>query len=256
VAKRDSVTDSTIREQALYQDAAGNYTEAIAIWNRLLKKFPKSPVAIDAPYYKASAFLSDSKPDSAMRGFEQTVKSKSENAPRAEVALGLLLCRQGKLKEGCARFKSALNQKDETVRAEASAFLFRNYLELRDTNQAVVYGRLLLENYKRALVLENLTDEDRALLASYKSADSKSEIVKEGPFYIQLGAFQSKENAQKLILTLSPRTKSKKLEISVQERKNGQLFLVLVNGFGDSEAAKVFAENELKLPATSFKILK
>jgi tetratricopeptide (TPR) repeat protein len=253
---RDDNTEEAFYRMGQYYYAQGAYGSAVRMFDSLLLVFPAGYFKGEALFWKGLSLLSAGAKDSAQALLAKLPEDDPAVLVRGQVVLGVLLARDGKCAESSRCLEKALKLGDNALRSAAYYQLSRNYFALSDTAQALFYAKKLKDEFPGAIeapqaeidLTELLSGKGKTVATAPAAAPSRE------AFALQLGAFQSRENAEKVKKKYADTYGN--TDIAETRRDSGILYVVRLGNFKNAKDAEQFATLELNLSAKDFKVIK
>jgi tetratricopeptide (TPR) repeat protein len=255
---KDEYAEEANYRMGQYYYAKGEYAAAARVFDSLVLGFPAGYFKSEAMFWKALSFLSSGNKDSALALLGRLTEEDPAVYVRGRIVLGVLLARDGKYAESNQSLEKALKLGDNALRSTAYYQLSRNFRALSDTGQAAVYAKKLKEEFPNALETPQAEIDLKTLLKGSEKPVSVSAVPVAVPpresFTLQLGAFQNRENAEKLRRKYADTYGN--TEVMENKRENTTLYVVRLGSFKNPKDAEEFATLELSLTAKDFKVVK
>jgi tetratricopeptide (TPR) repeat protein len=219
-----NVSEETILRDCKGELAMGNYSSATLSFGRFIRNYPKSKYKSEALYWKGIAFLSDSKKDSAKATLELVAKTTSAWSSRANLSLGIILAGEKNWRASGEALKKAAAAGDSTMLSSVWYQLHLNAKANGEDKEASELKSRLLKHFPRSIEAANFEPEH-------------------SKYSLQLGAFQSKDNALQFSQNLSQNKSlgSWKPEITNQPRNGKTLHIVVLGHFITESDARDYA---------------
>lgn len=230
------ISEETILRDCKGEYALGAYKSAVLSINRFLRNYPKSPLRSEALYLRGLAFLADSKRDSAKVQWEMVSEKDHYWYSRALLSGAAVLSDE---KEW--RSSNDLLRKAEAVSAKSDSALLGSIWHQLSVNSekqnkhedARAWRTKISTHLPRSMESLNIVGIDVINTKAPKKDD-------QGSFSLQLGAFQSYDNALSFMKSVE-KTHKNRLIVSNEFRGDKKLYIVYVNGFKTEGEAQNYA---------------
>jgi len=257
--ERDDFSEEAFYRMGQYYYAKGEYAAASRAFDSLLLGFPAGYFKSEGLFWKGLSCLSSGSKDSAQACLGRLTEEDPAVYVRGRIVLGILLARDGKYAESNQSLEKALKLGDNALRSTAYFQLSRNFKTLGDTAQAAAYMKKLKEEFPDALEAPQAEIDLKELLKGMEkpvSAPAAAPLpaVQHESFTLQLGAFQSRENAEKQRKKYADTYGN--TDIAESRRDNTTLFIVRLGNFKSPKDAEEFATLEMNLTVKDFKVVK
>jgi tetratricopeptide (TPR) repeat protein len=250
---RDDTSEEAWFRLGQFYYARGEYPSALRMFDSLLVFFPAAYFKSEALFLKGLCFLSTGAGDSAATLLGRLTEEDPAVYVKGRIVLGVLLSRNGRFVESNACLEKALAMGDNALRSTAYFQLSQNYKALGDRKQAALFAGKLRDEFPDALEAPQMEKELQPLVSGQALANAAPAVPKE-EYALQLGAFQSRENAEKLQKKYADTYGN--TDVAELKREGGPLFTVRLGRFKSSKDAESFAALELNLAPKEFKVVK
>ncbi len=232
--------------------AEGDYLGAIREFDILLQNFSAGSYKSEAMFLKGISHLSLGNKDSALL----IMSAVSEDDPavfvKSRIVLGVIFSRDGKYAESNKYLETALKMGDNSLRSTGYFNLAKNYALMGDSKQSDFYNKKLKNEFPNAIEAP-FSEIDGQESVKVKENNSNGTVLKE-QYALQLGAFQNRENAEKLRKKYSDSYDN--TDVIEIKRDKLPIYIVRLGLFNNQKDAENFALLELNFTSKNFKVIK
>ena len=260
----ETLADSALASEALFRRAetvfsVGDIVEAKSLYERLLKDYSESSFGVDSHYRLGLIMLAENSPQEAMKHFNQSLELDTKGSKRLLTMTGIMEC-YVVLEDWNEALKAAhavLGEKDDlgSVTPRVLEVIAFSWLKLGNEDNAEKFNERLLKNYPYSYQAHALKEEGERVIDNAKySFNSKKElsdsvsrkdfvsgnttnlVKEEANFSVQVGAFEVRINALRLLRNLKDAGFDARVDMKTVNNKH--LFVIRIGYFSTREEAE------------------